>query len=192
MTSNVEICNVALTVLERQRITGLDDGSTAGNDCNAVFVPLRQSLIRNHDWNFARARLKLARNVSTPATEFDYQYQLPTGWLRTITVADNDNAIPGVVYRQEADKILASSEDIYLTYLRDISDPAAQTADFRLLFSYEIAIALAKTNTDRDRVIALRNEVRNRATSTDSIEDYPKKRPSGSWVAHRFSGTTRA
>lgn len=187
MTSNVEICNVALTFLERKRITSLTDGTTSGNDCNAIFEPTRQSLIRGHDWNFARSRVKLARTTDTPVSEFDYEYQLPSDWLRTIVVADNDNAVPGVEYRTEGLTVLASSEDVYLTYLKDVTDPAAMPPDFRQMFSYELAIQLAKTNTDRDRATEARDTWKNKATSTDSIEDFPKKRPAGTWIAQRFN-----
>jgi hypothetical protein len=186
MASDAEICNVALTFIERGRITSLDDGSTPGNDCNAIFVPVREDLLRGHDWSFARERVKLAQSATAPVSEFDYQYALPSDFLRVIVVADNDNAIPGIPYKREGTFLLCSAEDVYLTYIYNLTDPAKMDPDFRDLFSAELAMRLARTNTDREMAMKWRKRAWNKATGTESIEDYPPQRPLGSWVTKRF------
>ena len=139
MTSNVEICNVALARVDRQRITNLLDGSPSANDCSVIFQPTRQELLRGHDWNFARARQKLARLSAAPTYEFQYAYQLPTDWLATRAVHDSEDGGVSPVYRAEGQTLLADAEDIYLTYTKDVSDAAAMPADFRSLFAYRLA-----------------------------------------------------
>lgn len=188
MASDVDICNIALTqkFVDRGRISALTADEPAAKDCNAIFTSTRDRLLRSHDWNFARKRVQLAQSTTTPATEFDYQYDLPADWIRTVTVADNDNAIPGVVYRQEGRVILCSATTVYLTYIYRITDPAQFNDDFVWLFAMDLACQLALTSTGRDEARKERKSAWNRATSAESIEDYPKSRPQGSWTTRRF------
>lgn len=186
MTSNVEICNVALTRVDRKRITDLEDGTTSGNDCNAIYVPTREELLRGHDWNFAVGRQKLARLTTAPVYEYDYAYQLPTDWLSTRAVHHNDAGTGFAYYKIVGNTIQSSHEDIYLTYTKAVTDPAEMTADFRTLFSYRIAEQLAKTTTVREEMRAEVKRFTIRAKSADAIEDNPDEIPDGSWIYERF------
>lgn len=186
MASDVEICNVALTRVQRKRITDLLDGSTSGNDCNAIFAPTRKELLRGHDWNFARKRQKLTQNPTPPVYEFDHAYQLPSDWLATRAVHDNDAGQGFARYRNQGGTILSSAEEIYLTYTFVLTNPALMPADFRTLFSYRIAQQLAKTTTVREEMRLEVVKFEKRAKSADSIEDNPEETPDGSWVSERF------
>lgn len=185
MTSNVEICNVALTRIDRKRITDLLDGSTSANDCSALFAPTRQELLRSHDWNFARARQKLARLSAAPAYEYDHAYQLPTDWLATREVHEDEGGASSPRYRIEGQTVLSSVDDIYLTYTRDLTDPAGMPADFRSLLSFRLAEQLAKTSTVREEMGQDALRYNKRARSVDSIEDDAEDIPPGGWVTGR-------
>ncbi len=185
MTSNVEICNVALTRVDRKRITDLLDGSTSANDCSSLFSPTRHELLRGHDWNFARGRQKLAQLTAAPVYEFDYAYQLPTDWLATRSVHDNEDGVGSPAYRIEGQTILSSADDIYLTYTKDLSDAAAMPADFRSLFSYRLAEQLAKTTTVREEMFRQVQKFDKRGKSADAIEDDAEQLPQGAWITGR-------
>lgn len=185
MSSDVEICNVALTRIDRKRITDLSDGSTSANDCDAIFVPTRDELLRGHDWNFARARQKLARLSTAPTYEFDHAYQLPTDWIATRAVHDNEDGVGTPVYRIEEQTVLASADDIYLTYTKQVTDASAMPADFRSLFSYRLAEQLAKTSTVREEMGQDVQRYDKRAKSADAIEDDGAGLEFGSWVTDR-------
>ncbi len=185
MTSNVEICNVALTRIDRKRITDLLDGSTSANDCSALFTPTRHELLRGHDWNFARDRQKLAQLGAAPTYEFGHAYQLPTDWLATRKVHDNQIGASSPKFRIEGKTILSNADDIYLTYTRDLSDAAAMPADFRSLFSYRLAEQLAKTTTVRDEMFRAVLKFDKRTKSADAIEDDTELLPAGGWVTGR-------
>lgn len=185
MTSNVEICNVALTRVDRKRITALSDGSTSANDCAAIFSSTRQELLRGHDWNFARARQKLARLATAPIYEFSFAYQLPTDWISTRAVHIDESGANSAVYRIEGPTILSSAVDLYLIYTKDVTDPATMPADFRSLFSYRIAEQLAKSGTVREEMFRAVQKLEKRAKSSDAVEDFAERLPSGSWVTGR-------
>lgn len=185
MATDVEICNVALTRVDRKRIVSLTDGSVNGNDCSALFAPTRDELLRGHSWNFAEGRVKLAQLATAPAYEYTYAYQLPTNWLATRAVHNNDGGYGAVQYRHQALTILSSAEDIYITYTIAITDPAAMIADFRSLFSYRLAEQLAKTTVVREEMRVQVEKYEKRAKSADSIEDQSEPIPDGSWITER-------
>ncbi len=185
MTSNVEICNVALTRVDRKRITDLLDGSTSANDCTVIFSPTRQELLRGHDWNFARGRQKLARLAAAPTFEFQYAYQLPADWLSTRVVHESESGSGSTAFRAEGQTILSDAGDIYLAYTKDITDPATMPADFRSLFSYRLAEQLAKSSTIRDEMFRAVQKYDRRSKSSDAIEDAAEGLPPGSWATGR-------
>lgn len=190
MPSAVDIANRALRKLGATRITSFTDGSPNANTASEFYDEARDDILRGHPWNFASARVKLARASTTPAVGFDYAFQLPTGWLRTVRVFDNDDGIgPPPPYREEGDAILASVEDLWLLYVESVEDPNRMTADFRealaCRLAAEMAIPLANSNTLSDLMQDRYERALRIAKSSDAIGDHPRPRPSGSWVRRR-------
>ncbi|MDJ0951651.1 MAG: hypothetical protein QNJ94_22300 [Alphaproteobacteria bacterium] len=189
MATEVGICNSALAKIGAKRIASLTEGSKNANICNEQYEKLRDDLLRAHVWNFAVTRRQLARLSEAPAFEFQYKYQLPSDWLRTISVHDNAEGAGTVAYRIEGRTLHTAAEQVYLRYVRRAEDPNEMTADFRevlaTLIARELAIPLANSNTlfqlmdDR-----FRGRFR-RARSADSVEDFPDRMPAGSWATAR-------
>lgn len=185
-SSDVEICNVALTRVKRKRITDLADGTPSGNDCNAIFGPSRDAMLTGHAWNFAEGRKKLAQLSTAPVYIYDYAYQLPTDFLTVREVHDNDAGIGGVDYRIVGDQIHSSASQIYLSYTKAITDASALPADFRDALSDTLGAQLARTSTRRQELEARAEKSLRKAKSSDSIQDNPEYILDGSWVTERF------
>lgn len=83
MASEVEICNLGLAgVGISQGISALNEsGSEAANQCNLVFVPCRDMVLRDYDWPFARRYETLGLVEEEPNTEWTYSYRYPSGCL---------------------------------------------------------------------------------------------------------------
>lgn len=195
MATDTGICNSALLKIGATRISSLTQGTKNANACQEQYEKLRDDLLRQHAWNFAVKRRKLAQLTEAPTYEFDHAYQLPTDWLRVLAVHDNDAGHGTVEYRiEEAKTLLSSSDEIWLTFVRQVVDANEMTPDFReTLAAYlarELAIPIAESNSLWERMdIDYRRRLR-RARSADSIEDFPARRPAGSWVnaRHRTHG----
>ena len=189
MASETGICNSALVKIGAARIVSLDEGSRNANACAELYPKLRDDLLRGHAWNFAIVRVKLARLVSTPAFGFTYEYQLPVDWLRTLAVFDNDAGDGDVDYRIEGRRLRCSAEDVYLRYVRVVTDANDMPSDFRealaLMLARDLAIPIAQSNTLREIMGEAFRDAVGRAKSTDAIEDHPDALPDGSWVAVR-------
>jgi hypothetical protein len=189
MASEIGICNSALTKIGANRIVALDEGSRNANACAELYPKLRDDLLRTHAWNFATVRLKLARLASTPAFGFAYEYQLPVDWLRTLAVYDNDGGAGLVDYRIEGRRLRASAEDIYLRYVRVVTDANEMPSDFRealaAMLARDLAIPIAQSNSLREIMGEAFRDALGRAKSTDAVEDFPEAMPQGSWVTAR-------
>jgi hypothetical protein len=185
VTSAAQIVNIALVPLRRATITSLTDGSPSANDANAIYAETLQRLLRRHDWNFARKRLKLAQEVGTPVSGFDYSYQLPPDFVRAIVVSDSDTGRRGIPYRLEQDSILSNASQIYLTYIYDVTSEAMMPPDFRDYLAYTLGVSLAKTKSMREEMKEERDRARTVAMSVDSIEDDVDFIPEDTWVTDR-------
>lgn len=85
MTSDVEICNLALARLGDARITSMTDGSAQATYCSLLYSHTLEELQTDYAWAFCR---KLAALSSTTAPAFGYSaaYTLPTDFLRLLRV----------------------------------------------------------------------------------------------------------
>lgn len=193
MPSSTEIVNAALRRIGGSRINSLTDGSTNGNIASDLYTEVRDDLLRGHPWNFATKRRKLARSSTAPAFEFDHAYPLPSDWLRTISVHDNDAGHGTILFRVEIVEdqrcIVTSSDEVYLRYVYRVTDPNLMTADFRTAFSYalarDMAIPVASSNTLQNQMAGLAERRLSKARSTDAMGGFPELRPRGSWASSR-------
>jgi hypothetical protein len=189
MASIVGICNSALIKLGASTITSLTEGSKNANLCAEQYDKTRQALLRQHPWNFAVARAKLAQLASPPAFEFDHAYQLASDWLRTLAVSDDESGLGAVEYRIEGRTILSNADDVYLRYVKDAADPNDMDASFRealaWLLAADLAIAITQSSTTREQMLQGLQTVLVAARSIDAIEDFPESEPEPGWLAGR-------
>ena len=193
MPGETDLVNVALVRIGATVITSLTDGSTSANAANNIYEHIRDDLLSSHPWNFATKRVKLARLSTDPVFEFDFAYALPSDWLRTISVHNNDAGHGTVLYRMEMTDnqkaVVASSDNIWLRYVSRVTDPNFMTADFRnalaMVLSRDLSIPLVSSNTMYEQMSKMTDRAIARARSTDALGSFPELRPRGSWAASR-------
>ena len=197
MASEVSIINYGLTRLGADNITSRTDNSLEANAVDPVFDLARDDLLRSNQWNFATKRVQLARSARTPASEYDYQFPVPSDFLRAVVVADSDLGKTGVPYKIARDAtdgtvILTDSTDLYLTYIAEVTDPNEFPPDFQTALALKIASIVATKLTNSNTIQAqVTDEARVawlRACGSDGAEDMPDRRPEGSWVSYRSGG----
>jgi hypothetical protein len=192
--SEVDISNSCFRKIGvRQKIGSFDEGTPAANFAADRYEELRDELLRAHSWNFAMKRAALAQVATDPVFEYDRAYQLPSDWLRTVRVFDNDAGAGYIDYREEDGKILASREALWLLYVYEVTGPNAMTPDFREALAYKMAIEAA-VDLVGSRNLSETMEVRFeksfvKAMGTDAQSDGPRRLPRGTWVTRRFRGT---
>lgn len=169
MTSETDICNLALTRIGHSTITSLTQGNKAADRCALHYPMCRDALLRSHPWNFAIRRSTLAQSSTTPNHEFDYYHVLPTDCLKVIRTnweADGTSStavygFPGIngysgevaPYRVEyvpnVGKCIATNEDtVKIEYVAKVTDAARFDPLFVDLLAQRLAAELAPDFTD--------------------------------------------
>jgi hypothetical protein len=193
MTDKVGLVNAAIRLLRGTVISSLTDGTANANVAADLFDVVRDDLLRAHNWNFATMRAKLARSSTVPAFEFDYGYALPSDWIRTVSVHDNDAGTGTVNFREEflndQNVILASVENLYLRYIARIEDTNRWPADFNKAFIHamarDMAIPIVNSNTLKEEQKIDAEKALRKAKGSDAMGSSPERRPSGSWATSR-------
>lgn len=189
MASTVGICNVGLRAIGEKTITSLTQGTAEANFCNDVFAELRDELLEAHTWNFATKSAKLNQTATTPTVKFDYQYTLPADFIRLVACYGDDEGTTIADHRLRNGSLEASESEIWIVYIRQITDPNQMTPLFRKALSMALAVeaatGLAESNTMAERMQKKFEAVLRRARSADAMSDLPDRMPPGSWLTSR-------
>lgn len=158
--SDAGIANMALQRIgAKGTITALTDGSTNAVRVNNVWQYIRDEVLETVKPKFATVRVALSQSSTSPANEnvYLYAYPLPSDFLCLADGTKDDPAIypqPGIepyVIETLADGTvclmtnydIVTGEDIYLTYVRRITDPAKFTPSFVNCFCCRLAAELS-------------------------------------------------
>ena len=136
MPGKVEIVNIALARLGESPIQSLDEGTVPANMAKMLYMPARQAVLRDYNWNFALATSGLAR-LSTSVPDFRFAYALPADCLRAVRLAG------GAPFVLRGNEVHTNMESPVLEYIRDVTDEAEFDSKFVEAFSYKLASDLA-------------------------------------------------
>ena len=81
MSSEVALCNLALSHLGQGGISSLDENSTEAELCKLTYPVARDAVLRDHPWNFAMRREPLALLADDRPPEWRFVYQYPADCL---------------------------------------------------------------------------------------------------------------
>ena len=145
-TSVVQIVNNALVKLGANAILSLTEDSEAARAANLIYEQIRDAVLRDHVWNFAKKRIELAKDSDTPAFEFSFQYTLPSDCLRVLQMEDLD-----MIYKIESGKLLTDESPAKILYVSRVEDVNLFDSMFvealSARISAELAVTLAESNS---------------------------------------------
>ena len=97
-TSEVAICNIALSWLGGELIISLDDPSVEAKLCKANYEPLRDAVLEEREWTFAIKRLEPAQLQDRPLYGYDRAFQIPSEVIRVLQISLFDDSVldPGI------------------------------------------------------------------------------------------------
>ncbi len=192
MSSETDISNVALRLVGGTRITSRSQGTPNANAVDDIYDETRDHLLE-YPWNFATKRVKLAQSVTSPTFGYDNAFVLPSDWLFTISVHDNDEGVGVIDFREEqvsGQKVIATNySDVYMIYTYREIDPNLMTAAFRRALASalarDLAITIANSNVLEDQLSKRATKDLAHAKSLDAMGSFPERRPRGSWANSR-------
>lgn len=164
MTSEVAICNQAISWLGGNLIISLDDGTTEAILCKANFSILRDAVLEEGKWTFATKRFKLLPSPDAPVYGYSAKFELPSNVLLVIEARDNDAAsgIGGILFttsesangssrldwRLEEGFIVADASQVFCKCVIRITDTTKFTTTFNQALAARIAADIAGTLTE--------------------------------------------
>lgn len=152
-SSLVQIYNLALMrVGHSEFISDPNEASNAGNLCRMVYDQCRDQVLRDFPWRFAKKRIALALNTSTPPAEWSYEYTKPADCLRVRNLITPGNRTPLAEQKIPFELMLneVNEEAIYtdlesaeLIYTVGITDTGRFPPDFVGALAFALAAELA-------------------------------------------------
>lgn len=145
-TSEVSICNGALTLLGAERIASLADTSKRGLLCAERYPKVRTQLLSMHPWKFALAQAELAADDDVPTGHWEYAYAFtePADCLRVLELDG------GVAWSSEGGKIFCDSSPIFIRYIKNETDVSKYSAYFdralELCLAFDICYSLTQSS----------------------------------------------
>ena len=199
MASDVEIVNVALTLLGEDRIASLDDDTKPARESKALFAINRDALMAGYNWSFAKTRSQLSALASAPAFQYALKYQLPSECIRIIQIGDFYAGLDLTDYRGsqtemftvEGREILTDlSAPLNFRFVQRVTDTAQFSANFAKAFAAYMAVDLAEpltqSDTKRGRAVdSLKREI-SMAIRANAIELPPQKFADDEWLISRL------
>lgn len=185
MSSAATVVNIGLTALgDPTLIVTLDDNTKTANLAKKIYDPLRKAELRAHPWNFARKRVKVAKDATNPAFGYSYRYLKPADFVRLVTTEDQTD------FQIEGDYILSDdSSPIELIYISNVTDVSKFDPLFMQALGLRLAIDLSphltNSGTKRERLKEDYRDVVSEARRTNAIENIPAERPEDTWISVR-------
>lgn len=184
INSKTDICNLALTRLNQERITDIDSPQSKTADlCALYYDQTRKEVLEDGVFNFSLKRSSLARLTTTPAFEYAYEYELPNDFIKLVYIGiDLINKVED--YEIEGNKILidnlggSTTTALPIRYVFNATDVSKFSPSFIESLSLKLALHLCKpltgANTDQDRMKALYDESIARAKAIDGQQRPPR------------------
>ena len=197
MASKIKICNMALSLVGvSQKIDDIDEASKEAQECNLWYDQVRDSVLRDASWGFASKYQTLVEASASPSADWDYQYRLPSDFLRAtwLTDGERDDSTP-IPYALGADSdgagvIFTNQQSpVILKYVYVASDESRWPSDFVVAMAWALGAAIAGTLADNpawsDRAMKGYQMAIRKALANMRNEEQPEKTPEAEWIRGR-------
>jgi len=141
MGSQIDLFNRALGYIGTRSIQAFSDNTKEASLCRQNYDLCRRVVLRMFPWRFASSRAVLSTpNANPVAFEWTYAYDLPSDFVRVITVGNAIDVFnPDIYWIREGEQILTDETILYMRYVYDYND----VDTFDPIFFESLALYLA-------------------------------------------------
>ncbi len=153
MVSKLGICNLALAHLGQAPISSLNQADERARRLDLFYEPVRDEVLRTHNWKFAQAEGPLMRISEEETLRGGFLYKYPTNALFISRVFDVQAPKQNLAFEAFFDEttqmrvLQVPSAHAYAQYTRKITDETLFDASFVKVFSLALACDVAVTLT---------------------------------------------
>ncbi len=187
MITNEDIVNQALGLLSASPIVSLSDDSVEGKIVRLSFYNLRDAVLEELDWSFAKAIFSLAKDVVPPDHKWSNRFLIPDETLRVVSVNGNKRSQPWEI---NGNYIMADFDSADVVAINRVDNPNyfsnmfVQALVFRLAWTWAVPLVKSKTlaRQYKEDYVDLINE----AISSDSMQGTPENIGQGRLIESRI------
>lgn len=158
MASAVEICNLAISHLGTgKEIATFEENSPEANACRRYYETALQQTLRGYSWPFANKASAIDLVQTSPTEEWAYSYGYPVDCLQAVRLLSgnrNETRQERIDYKITTSAsgllIYTDKENAILEYIVNITDPNLFPSDFKMAFSFRLAMYIASRLTKGD------------------------------------------
>jgi hypothetical protein len=201
MTTEVDVCNLALGSLGLEPITALTDLTQRARTCNLFYSIVRDNYLTEHDWSFLLKVIELTEIDPLPDgyNDAQYGYLYPADCLKARKIRTEDYGleypfiIRDYVIAGPADSkmILTNLGEAFLEYTVGLTDPDLFSSPFLMALSKKLAFEISWPLTKNSKIQKQAYDqfliADNNAKQKDSSEQLPESR-SLTWDQARQGG----
>lgn len=184
--SETAICNSALSKLGAERILSLDANNDRARLLKEQYPIIRDEMLFGHPWNFAIKTQELALLTTTPAMDFDYEYQLPSDCLRVI----GTDCIGASPWKVQGRKILCNYATLIIRYITNdqayLEAPPAFTEALSAKIAAEISYSIVQNASLKETLMRDAEFKLRMARSFDAQESVGDRVYADSWLNERY------
>lgn len=144
MASAIDIVNTAFIQLGEDGISSFTEDSVSAEIASALYTSVKNTTIAMHPWKFATRFSQLSRLAdAVPGNPYDYAFQLPSDYVRTLNV--DYLSIPFDIV---GDKLFSNNQTVTLEYVYNVEEthfPAWFTKLVEYRVAAEAAIPIAQS-----------------------------------------------
>lgn len=195
MADKLAVWNQALIHLGQAPIAALNDGVLSVNVFNNAWDGVVEEAFNEGDWNFARATVEMSPATGTPSAGFQYVYDYPSDYERTVAVGVTALfEAPFYDFMDEGGRLHANIEPLFLRYIRN--DLASDVLVWPTMFwrfvavklAYETCERITQSTTSTDKLERKLQKALRKAKSVDARNQPGQRLPTGSWNRARNGG----
>lgn len=149
MASQIDICNIALSRINKYSISSIDQSNEEARQCKIFWDVLRQNELRKHFWNFAMKTIALGQTTET-RVDWGYIYSYPSDCIRPKYIFQE--GLPNTIINEyevaisskgHSRVICCNIQNAYLKYTYNVQDATVFDPSYANALAYLLASELA-------------------------------------------------
>lgn len=177
-TDAIEICNLMISWIGADPISGFDDGTPESDFCKFNYDMSRRKILGEHDWSFAVKRDTLNPTSDIPVNGYKYSFLKPVDNLRIIGVYDpshrSNPEAPTTDHKVEGGRIIANLAEVDVRYIYDnkVVTEFSDSFSFALaaLMGVSASVPFNQDKANRSDMAKMYDEFLDNAYSTDGLQ----------------------
>lgn len=114
--SSIALCSRALIKIGANPIAAFNEGTVEADVAANLYSSVRDALLSAHPWTFATGQAELPQLVAEPVADFVHAFQLPSDFLRALSLGDGGRG-RGLAYRIAEQRLHTNASAVVLTYI---------------------------------------------------------------------------